>query len=100
MGETVTTRVDDELAREIDFFARQENVDRSTITRKLLSRAIAQKRLDYALEKYGKGEITLGKAAEIAKKDIREIMVVAAGKGISFQYSRKDLLDDFKAASR
>ena len=98
MGETVTTRVDDEIAGEIDFFAKKEKVDRSTITRKLLAKALEEKKLEYALERYKKGEITIGKAAEIAKKDLREMMLIAAKRGIEFQYSLRDLREDFQAA--
>lgn len=55
-------------------------------------------KLDYILEQYKKGEITIGKAAELAKKDIREMMLIAAKKEIPFQYSKKELMEDFKAA--
>ena len=100
MGETVTTRVDDGTAKEIDFFAREEKVDRSTITRKLLAKALKEKEIEYALERYKKGEITIGKAAEITKKDIREMMLIAAKRGIPFQYSLKELREDFEAVKK
>lgn len=100
MGETVTTRVDDQMAKGIDFFAKQERVDKSTITRKLLAKALEEKEVEYALERYRKGEITIGKAAEITKKDIREMMLIAAKKGVSFQYSLKELREDFEAVKK
>lgn len=100
MGETVTTRVDDDTAKEIEFFAKKEKMDKSTITRRLLTRALEEERLDYALDRYKKGEITLGKAAEIAKKDLREMMVIAAKRSIPFQYSTKELKEDFRAAKK
>lgn len=98
MGETVTTRVDDEMAKDIDFFSRLEKLDRSTITRRLLAQSLEQEKIGYALKRYGSGEITIGKAAELAKKDLREMMMIAAKKGIPFQYSKKDLREDFKSA--
>ena len=54
----------------------------------------------YQLYQYKSGEITIGKAAEIAKKDLREMMLIASNKGIHFQYSLKDLREDFKAAQQ
>ena len=60
-------------------------------------KALDEEKVGYALEKYKKGEITISKAAEIAKKDLREMMLITAKKGISFQYSLKDLKEDFKA---
>lgn len=98
MGATITTRVSDEIAKAIDFFGKLEHVDRSTITRKILAKAIEEKNLEYALEKYKRGEITIGKAASIVKKDLREMMLIAVKSGIPFQYSKEDLIKDFKAA--
>jgi predicted HTH domain antitoxin len=100
MGETVTTRVDDEMARGIDFFAKKEKLDRSTITRRLLARALQEEELDYALEQYKNGDITIGRAAEIAKKSLREIMAIAAKRGIPFQYSLKSLREDAEALKK
>ena len=48
--------------------------------------------------RYKKGEITIGKAAELAKKDLREMILIAAKKKIPFQYSKKELMEDFEAA--
>lgn len=100
MGETVIIRVDDETAKEIDFFAKQEKLDRSTITRRLLAKALEEKKLEYALERYKKGEITIGKAAEIVKKDLREMMIIPSKRQIPFQYSLKELREDFEAAKK
>jgi len=97
MGETITTRVDDDMAHQIDFFSKIEKVDKSTITRRLIARALGEENIDYALGKYQKGEITLGRAAEIAQKDLREMIFIASARDISFQFSLKDLKDDFEA---
>ena len=97
MGETVTTRVDDDMARGIDFFAKREKLDRSAITRRLLARALEEEKLDYALELYKKGEITIGRAAEIVGKSLREMMMIAAKRKIDFQYSLKSLREDVEA---
>ena len=57
MGETITTRVDDQMAKDIEFFSRTEKLDKSTITRRLLATSLKQKKLNYVLEKYKNGEI-------------------------------------------
>lgn len=98
MGEIVTTRVDKDLAKDVDFIAKKEKVDRSTITRKLLAKAIEEKKLEYALLRYKNNEITLGKAAKLAGKGLREMMIIASKKDIPFQYAKKDLREDFEAA--
>ena len=98
MAVTVTTRIDDKILKDIKFFAKEEELDRSSEVRRLLSKAIKQKKIEYALEKYKAEEITIGKAAEIAGMHLREMMALAAKKGIDFQYTIKDLEDDFRAA--
>jgi len=98
MATTITTRVDNDILKDIKFFAKEEGLDRSTEIRRLLTKAIKEKRIDYALEKYKQGRITIGKAAEIAEMHLREMMALAASKGIDFQYSLKDLEEDIQAA--
>jgi len=100
MGETITTRVDDEMAKDIEFFSKLQKLDKSSITRRLLARSLEEEKLDYVLEQYKEGKITIGKSAEIMKKDIREMMMIAAKKGVPFQYSLKELREDFKAAKK
>lgn len=97
MGATITTRVSDEIAQELNFFTRVEHEDTSTLVRKLLATALEEKRLAYALEKYKAGNITLGKAAEIAHTSLREMLLIASKEGIPFQYSLKNLEEDLKA---
>lgn len=100
MGETITTRVDDEMAQDIEFFSKIKKLDKSAVTRRLLAKSLEQEKLDYVLDRYKKGEITIGKAAELLKKDIREMMMIAARKNIPFQYSLKELRKDFKAVKK
>jgi predicted HTH domain antitoxin len=52
------------------------------------------------LEQYKNGDITIGRAAEIAKKSLREIMAIAAKRGIPFQYSLKSLREDAEALKK
>ena len=59
-----------------------------------------KRKLDFALERYKKGEITLGRAGEIAGKHLREMMLIAAKRGIPTQYSLKDLREDVEAVKK
>ncbi|MBI2147077.1 UPF0175 family protein [Candidatus Woesearchaeota archaeon] len=99
MTESISARVPEAVGRDIDFFTKQEHTDRSTFVRKLLTEAIAEKKVDYALKKYQEKEITIGKAAEMARIPLRKMIQIAADKGIPFQYSAKDLEKDIKAAT-
>ena len=62
MGETITTRVNDDMAQDIDFFAKQKHLDRSAVIRSLLARSLEEEKIDNALKQYKKKEITIGKA--------------------------------------
>lgn len=53
--------------------------------------------VDRALKQYRKGKITIGKAAEMAGVSLREMIALAAKKGIPFQYSLDDLYEDVEA---
>lgn len=98
MGTTITARVSDDVEKDIIFFTKEEHTDKSTFVRKLLTTALEEKKIEFVLQKYKEGEITIGKAAEMAKVPLRKILQIAAKQGIPFQYSVKELLEDFKAA--
>lgn len=98
MAEGVIARVPDEVKKDIEFFAKQEQTDKSTIIRKLLTSAVKQKRLEYALKEYSERRVSLGKAAEIAKMYLADFMMVAAERKIPINYSVESLEKDFKAA--
>lgn len=56
------------------------------------------KQFKKALEKYVKGEISLGRAAELAKMPLADFMKMAAERKVAVNYSLDSLKEDFKAA--
>ncbi|HII63931.1 TPA: hypothetical protein HA295_02950 [Candidatus Woesearchaeota archaeon] len=98
MAEGVIARVSKDIKKDIEFFAREEQTDKSQIIRELLAVGVKQKRLGYALDGYGKHELSLGKAAEMARLPLADFMEQAAKKGIPLTYSKNDLMRDFSAA--
>ncbi len=97
MAEGVVARVPDEIKKDIEFFAKQEQTDKSSMVRKLLALAITQKRLEYALNEYAARRASLGKAAELAKMQISDFMEEAAKHQIPVNYTKEDVRRDFKA---
>lgn len=97
MPEGVVARVPPEIKKDIEFFAKQEQTDKSSMIRKLLVSAIQQKRLDYALNEYAARRVSLGKATELAKLQISDFMEEAAQRRIPINYTKDDLRRDFKA---
>ncbi len=96
MGKTLTTRVPDEIYEEIERIAEIENLDKSSVVRRLLSKVIPEWKLEYALALYQKGEISIGKAAELSSLSIWEIMDEIAGRKIPLNYNVEDLKRDFE----
>ncbi len=98
MGATITTRVPDDIEKKIERISRMEHLDKSTVVRRLLCKAVQDWQIDNALDQYRGGKITLGRAAKMAGLPLREMIAIAARKNIPFQYNLDDLRDDFRAA--
>ncbi len=98
MTELITTRIPEKTVKDIDYFTKNEHTDRSTFLRQILVKGIEEKKIEYALKKYVDGEITIGKAAEIADITLRKMLKIISEKKIDFQYSMDDLRSDFTAA--
>ncbi len=97
MSINIVARVPEEVNVDIDFFAREEQVDKSTEIRRLLAKATHEKKKEYALLKYKNQEVTLWKAATLAKLPLAKMMVLAAQQKIPLQYDQEDLKEDFAA---
>jgi len=98
MSENVAARVPDSVLDDIDYVAKEEQTDKSKVIRELLSTAVKEKLVNLALEKYAKRQVSLGKAAEIAKVPIADFMAIAAERRVPLNYSRESLEKDFEAA--
>ena len=98
MGATITTRVPDDIEKKIEDISRAEHLDKSTVVRRLLSKAVQEWMIDNVLAQYKDGKITLGKAAQVVGLPLREMIAIASKRGIPFQYNIDDLREDFQAA--
>ncbi len=98
MSETVASRLPESVVKDIDYVAEEEKTDKSKVVRELLSKAVNEKLLDLALEKYSKRLVSLGRAAELARIPLADFMVAAAQRRVSLNYSIASLEKDFEAA--
>jgi predicted HTH domain antitoxin len=96
MGQSITSRLPDDLVKEIEKISKAEQLDKSSVVRRLLSKAIAQWNLENALDAYQKGEVSLGRATEMAKVSIWRFMAKLNERKIPLNYSVEDLEDDLK----
>jgi len=98
MTEIISTRIPDDVAKDLKEIEEEEKADRATIVRRLLVSAIEQWKIERALRLYREGKVTLWRAARMGGITLREMMELAAKQGIQFQYTEKDLEEDVKAA--
>ena len=94
----ITTRVPDELAKEVERIAEAEALDKSTTIKRLLIQAVETWKIDYALKLYQDGKISIGKAAETAGVSQWELLDIIAKRKIPIQISKEDIEEDLKAA--
>jgi predicted HTH domain antitoxin len=98
MTEIVSTRVPDNMAKDLKEIEKEEKTDRATLVRKLLAKAIAEWKLEKALTLYCDGKITLWKAAKIAELSLWETMETVKERKIPFHYTPEDFREDFEKA--
>jgi predicted HTH domain antitoxin len=94
----ITTRVPEELAKEVERIAQAEALDKSTTIKRLLIKAVEAWKMDHALKLYQEGKISIGKAAETAGVSLWEILDNILKRKIPLQITRDDLEEDLKAA--
>jgi metal-responsive CopG/Arc/MetJ family transcriptional regulator len=74
---TVSVQLEVETIKLLDEISKEGRTERSYVIRKLLRRALQKWRVDRALRLLRRGEISVGKAAEIADITISELLELA-----------------------
>ncbi|MCJ7609063.1 UPF0175 family protein [Candidatus Bathyarchaeota archaeon] len=93
---TVTTRVEDELAEQIDEVAKTEGMDRSTVIRRFLSKAVRDWLIEKSLGDYEEGKTTLWQAASKCGLSLWEMMGEARRREVHVPYTLEELREDLK----
>jgi len=96
MPVTITTRVDDELVKLIDQIAKKEGMDRSTILRRFLIKAVREWLIEKSLKDYEVGKITLWQAAKRCDMSLWEIIEEAKKRPTYVPYTIEDLKIDIE----
>lgn len=97
MPVTVTTRVEEELAKIIDSIAKREGMDRSTVIRRFLLRAVKDWLIEKSLDEYEQGKLTLWQAAEKCGLSLWEVINEVKKREIHVPYALEELREDLKA---
>jgi len=94
--ETVAASLPEALVSDLKKIEGVEQIDRSTVLRKLLNKAVREWKKEYAAKLYAEGSITLEKAAMDAGASVREMMEYLKQKKVPSQYDTEDLDEDMK----
>jgi predicted HTH domain antitoxin len=81
---TISVRVPDELEAELEAYLEDENLDRSTAVRKLLSEGLQEWRREQVLDQLAAGSITFSKAAEFAGMSVWDFAQVAKERNVTW----------------
>ncbi len=92
MTKQMNLRLDDDLIKEFEELAEQENLDRSALVKKILIEGLQNERLNFAIQKYMLKEISIERAAEIAKISLHEMILKMSQLGVPSNLT----LEDFK----
>ncbi len=95
----ISTRLPEELEKELDWYAKKEKIGKTIALRQVLDKGLRGIKMDYALDQYRKGKITLMKAAEISDISLWEMIDAVREQRIPMHYTLKDVADDINAAN-
>jgi len=96
---TISTRIDEEIAEEIERIAKKKGVDRSAVIRELLKIGIQEFKLKEALELVRERKVTVWKAAEIAGLTYREMLEKLKEHNVPFPITEEELARELEEIS-
>lgn len=94
MPTTLTTRVEDDLAKLIDKVSEEEGMDRSTVIRRFLMKAAREWLIEKTLDEYQEGKITLWQAARKCGLSVWEMIEEAKTREIHVPYTLAEFKED------
>jgi len=96
MARSVGIRIKEDRLEKFDELASEEQLDRSTLIRRLLEEGYERYLKKKAAEEYKKGKITISKAAERAGVTVWEMENFLVEEGYVSSYSVKDLEEEME----
>jgi predicted HTH domain antitoxin len=90
MTEQLNIRVDKSIVQEFEDLAKQEQLDRAALVKKVMLLGLQHERLSLAIQKYAMQEVSVERAAEIAKVSVHEMLALLAKLGIPSNMALED----------
>lgn len=92
MSKTMSIRMDRNNYEFLSEITKEERSDLSKAVRDMVTRG----RILFAVERYKKGEVSLGKAAELAGLPLGQMMTILAEFGVESKLEKEDYLQGLK----
>ena len=96
MTTTISTRLLKKEVKEIEKFAEEEDLDKSTFVKRLLHKSLEEYKVEHAFKLYKEGEVSLWKAAELAEKSLWDMIELMGKYDAYLNYSTEELREDLK----
>jgi len=93
MTKLISTRAPEDLIKEIDKLAEKQKIGRTILFRHILMKGLEELKIEYAIEQYRQGRVTLWKASELSGLPLWSFMEKVKGEKIS-HYSLADAKED------
>lgn len=95
---SISARVPDDEADDLEKVAELLGEDKSTTIRKALQEGLHELRVRVAIERYQSGVVSVNQAARIAGVSLGEWLTIARERNLTHQLSPEDLETDAEAA--
>ena len=90
MTEQLNIRVDKSIVQEFEDLAKQEQLDRAALVKKVMLLGLQHERVSLAVQKYAMQEVSVERAAEIAKVSVHEMLAMLVKLGIPSNMALED----------
>ncbi len=100
MGKPTTIRIPEDLLKEIDKSAKELHMDRSAYLREVLRKGLYVDKEERYLDKYRRGEMSMGEVCKALGSDPWEFMARLREKGIFLNVSLEDWLDSSRLGEK
>ncbi len=97
--EIISTRLPKQQIKDIDKFAKEEDLDRSTFIKRLVGKSLDEYKIAYAFKLYQEGKISFGRAAQLANRTYWDMLDLMKKYNVNLTYNVEDLKKDFKVIS-
>ncbi|QSW99638.1 UPF0175 family protein [Haloterrigena alkaliphila] len=95
---SISARVSDEDAEELESVAELIGDDKSTVVRRALRKGLSDIRIQFAVDRYQTGDVSVNQAAQIAGVNLAEWLQIARERNLTSQLSPEDLDADASTA--